>query len=647
MQPIWEPSQQAIEAANLTQFKDKIAHKYSIHLSSYEDLYTWSVEHIECFWQEIWDFCGVLSSHQGEKTLERHPEIEKSLFFPQSLLNYAENLLRPRPHNQETIVFWSENQEVKRLTFQEVQHAVSCLAAHLKSLKINPGDRVAGFLPNIPETIIAMLATASIGAIWTSCSPDFGVQGVVDRFGQTEPKVLFAVDGYYYQGKLFDTRAKVETIVSQLPNLEHVVIIPFAQLTSPNLNRPSTLYSSILDQETPPLNFIQVPFNHPLFILYSSGTTGVPKCIIHGHGGTLLQHLKEHQLHCDIKKGDRVFYFTTCGWMMWNWLASCLASEATVVLYEGAPLYPDPDALFKMVEEEKISLFGVSAKYIDSLRKTNYNPPYNLSSLRMICSTGSPLVSENYDYIYSQLSLDLCLSSMSGGTDIISCFILGNPTGPVWPGELQARGLGLKIEVFDEDGHSIKHQKGELVCTAPFPSMPVGFWNDPTGEKYRNAYFNDFPNVWSHRDYVELTPHNGMIIYGRSDSTLNPGGVRIGTSEIYRQVSLIPDILESVVIGQEWESDVRVILFVKLKPNLTLDDSLKEEIKNIIKNGTTARHVPKKIIQVHDIPHTLTGKIVELAVSDVIHGRPVKNKEALANPEALDYFGNIPDLKTT
>jgi acetoacetyl-CoA synthetase len=569
-------------------------------------------------------------------------------WFPQARLNFAENLLRRRDADT-AIVFWGENKVRRRLTFAEVYDQVSQLAQALRAMGVTPGDRVAGFLPNMPEAPIGMLAASSIGAIWSSCSPDFGVQGVLDRFGQIQPKVLLCVDGYYYAGKTIDTLGRIEEIARQLPALEKVVVVPYiaAEPQIGSIPKAAHLADFLAPFRPRDMAFERLPFDHPLAILYSSGTTGVPKCIVHGAGGTLLQHLKEHQLHTDLKRGDRLFYFTTCGWMMWNWLVSGLASGATLLLYDGSPFYPDASVLFDLADAEGMNVFGTSAKYIDALSKLDWRPQqtHRLADLRTMTSTGSPLSPESFEYVYASVKGDLLLSSISGGTDIVSCFVLGSPWLPVWKGEIQCRGFGLKVEVYDDEGKPVVGQKGELVCSAPFPSMPVGFWNDPDGAKYHDAYFAKFPGVWCHGDYMEITPRGSAIIYGRSDAVLNPGGVRIGTAEIYRQVEQLPEVVESLVIGQDWERDVRVVLFVRLREGVALDEALVKKIKLQIRNNTTPRHVPAKIIQVADIPRTKSGKIVELAVRNVVHGRPVKNREALANPEALDLFRGLPDLQ--
>jgi acetoacetyl-CoA synthetase len=649
MGPLWRPSQEAIEHTNLWQFLKKLNARYNTDFTSYEQLYDWSIQHIPEFWNFLWDFSGLISTKKGEKVLVPSFLMEKSQFFPQARLNYAENILKDSS-TRPSITFWGEDKVKRTLTFDALKEQVAAIQEALEAWGIKKGDRVVGFMPNIPETIVAMLATVSLGAIWSSCSPDFGLQGIIDRFGQIMPKVLFSADGYYYAGHWYSSVEKIRQVKPHLSSLLKTVIVPYdGRDLKEELNSQEISYNTLTQKKTSkPLIYKQVPFNHPLFIMYSSGTTGVPKCIVHGHGGTLIQHLKEHQLHCDIRPGDRVFYFTTCGWMMWNWLVSALASQAHLMLFDGSPFYPEAGFLFKYAEAERFTLFGTSAKYIDSLHKQGIKPRdnYELSSLRLITSTGSPLSPESFDYVYEAVSPDICLSSISGGTDIISCFALGNPIGPVWRGELQARGLGLKVEVFDEQGHSLQQQKGELVCTAPFPSMPVGFWNDPTGERYHDTYFSRFPNIWYHGDYVELTEHQGLIIYGRSDSTLNPGGVRIGTAEIYRQVQHIQEILECIAIGQEYQGDIRIILFVHLREGLVLTSSLIDKIKRQIRGNTTPRHVPSLILQIQDIPRTLNGKLAERAVTEVIHGRTVKNKEALANPMALKLYEILEELKS-
>ena len=569
-------------------------------------------------------------------------------FFPDARLNFAENLLRKRDASP-AMIFRGEDKVRRTLSWAEVYEAVSKLAGALRARGVKPGDRIAAYMPNLPETAIAMMATASVGAIFSSCSPDFGAQGVLDRFGQIEPRFLISADGYFYNGKAFSSLDKLPAILEGLPSVEAAIVAPYVEQRADisGVKRAVHWADFVADQKGGDIAFERLPFNHPLYIMYSSGTTGVPKCIVHGAGGTLIQHLKEHKLHCDIKPGDRLFYFTTCGWMMWNWLITGLASEATLMLYDGSPFHPSGNALFDFADDEKMTVFGTSAKFIDAVAKAGLEPirTHDLGSVRLMTSTGSPLVPESFDYVYRGIKKDIHLASISGGTDIISCFVLGNPIGPVWRGEIQARGLGLAVESYDDDGKPVRGDRGELVCTKPFPSMPVGFWNDPDGKKYHEAYFDRFPGIWCHGDFVEITEHDGVIIYGRSDALLKPGGVRIGTAEIYRQVEQLPEVLESLVIGQDWDGDVRVVLFVRLRDDVTLDDRLVDRIKKQIRANTTPRHVPARVLQVADIPRTKSGKIVELAVRNVVHGRPVKNREALANPEALDLYRDRPELK--
>lgn len=649
MRPLWSPTAAQITDANMTAFMSHIRRTYGQKLNTYDELYHWSVEDPDKFWKATWQFCHISAGLQGSTVIENREEMEHARFFPQSRLNYAENLLQQRGPS-DALVFWGENKVKQRLTHDELRQRVAELAGALRELGIQEGDRIAGIVPNAPEAVIAMLAASSIGAVWSSCSPDFGVQGVLDRFSQIEPKVIFAADGYYYGGKTFDVTQKLKTIVDQLPTVRKTVIWSYAggDLSPGELPHGIHWNDFVAGHQNDRLEFEQLPFNHPLFVMFSSGTTGKPKCIVHGAGGTLLEHKKELILHSDVKPGDRVFYFTTCGWMMWNWLVSSLACGATLLLYDGSPFQPDGNILFDYADAENMTLFGASAKYIDAVAKAGLSPikTHKLKSVRVMTSTGSPLVPESFDFVYEHIKKDLCLASISGGTDIIGCFALGNPISPVWRGELQTRSLGMAVNVFDENGHPIRQEKGELVCTAPFPSMPIGFWNDDDGQKYHNAYFDRFPNIWCHGDFVELTEHDGMIIYGRSDAVLNPGGIRIGTAEIYRQVEQIQEVLESIAVGQDWDGDVRVVLFVKLRPGLELDEDLETRIRQIIRQNASPRHVPSKIIQVSDIPRTRSGKIVELAVREVIHDRPVKNLEALANPEALDLYKNLDELKT-
>jgi acetoacetyl-CoA synthetase len=549
----------------------------------------------------------------------------------------------------DAIVFWGEDKVKRRISHAELHDRVSRLAQHLRALGLMPGDRVAGFVPNAPEAVIGALAAAAIGCIWSSCSPDFGVQGVLDRFGQIEPKVLIAVDGYHYAGKRIDIRSKVVAVAQGIPGLRRTVLVPFLDpAADPGPIAGATLYADYLRPDAPPLAFVQLPFDHPVYILYSSGTTGKPKAIVHGAGGTLLQHIKEHRLHCDTRPGDRVFYFTTCGWMMWNWLVGGLAVEETLIPFDGSPFHPKADVLWEMAERERVDIFGTSAKYIDACKKAGLEPArtHGLKRLRAILSTGSPLVPESFDYVYESIKPDVQLSSISGGTDIVSCFVLGNPAGPVRRGEIQMRGLGLAVDVWDDQGRPMRGGKGELVCTRPFPCMPVKFWNDPDGARYRDSYFARFLGVWCHGDFAELTESGGIIIHGRSDAVLNPGGVRIGTAEIYRQVEQIPEIQEAICVGQNWHGDVRVVLFLRLAEGVRLDEALEKRIKTQIRSNCTPRHVPAKILQIEDIPRTRSGKISEIAVRDVIHGRPVKNTEALANPEALELYANLEALRS-
>lgn len=649
MQPLWQPTDEQISHANVTAFARQIESEFGVSLPDYDSLYQWSINEPALFWRSVWSFTKVIAASQGDQVVTDAERMPGAQWFPGARLNYAENLLRQRG-DEAAIVFWGEDKVRRQVSRDELYGEVSRLAQALRDLGVRPGDRVAGFMPNMPETIIAMLAAASIGAVWSSCSPDFGVRGVVDRFGQIEPIVLFSSDGYFYNGKWIDSLSIVNEIVRELPSLERVIIAPYSEAKDvPGQSElMRTLEEVVAPYRAKEIEFEHLPFSHPLFIMFSSGTTGIPKCIVHSAGGTLLQHLKEHQLHADIKPGDRLFYFTTCGWMMWNWLVSGLASEAALLLYDGSPFYPDGNILFDYAETEAMTHFGTSAKYIDAVNKAGLKPTttHNLASVRIMLSTGSPLAPESFEFVYQAVKQDLCLSSISGGTDIISCFALGCPVLPVWRGELQCRGLGMRVEVYNDAGEPVTEEKGELVCTAPFPSMPLGFWNDPDNKKYHAAYFERFPGVWCHGDYVELTRRGGLIVYGRSDAVLNPGGVRIGTAEIYRQVETLDEVIESVVIGQDWEGDVRVVLFVQLRDGLSLDEALIKKIRHRIRTNTTPRHVPARVIQVGDIPHTKSGKVVELAVRNVVHGKPVQNEEALANPEALAFFADLEELES-
>ena len=641
MTVVWTPSQDQILNSNLKRFENFVSRKLGKEFKSYQELHEFSISTPE-FWRLLIEYFEVIGDWQGP--VYEGENIITAKWFPKSRLNFAENMLKNR--SQDTaLVFRCENRIFENVTFIELYDQVSKVAQHLRALGVKKGDRVAGFLPNFIGSIVAMLATVSVGAIWSSCSPDFGEQGVIDRFGQIEPKVLFCVDGYFYNGKSHNCLRKIKSFSAKLPTVKQVVMFDYASLDKISIKN-SISYNEILDNYNPKkIEFKRVDFDHPLYIMYSSGTTGVPKCIVHGHGGTLLQHLKEHQLHTNISLGDRVFYFTTCSWMMWNWLVSALATQATIMLYDGSPSYPDDTVLWRFANDEQFTHFGTSAKYIETLMKNNVKPRTNfkLKNLKTICSTGSPLSPESYDFIYKNIG-PVHLASISGGTDIVSCFVLGIPTLPVRRGEIQGPGLGMAVEIWNDTGKVKRGIRGELVCTKPFPSRPVKFWNDADRKKYYLAYFDRFEDVWAHGDFAEQTLDSGYIIHGRSDATLNPGGVRIGTAEIYRQVDRVDEVLESIVIGQTWENDIRIILFVKLKKGINLQETLVNTIKETIKYNCTVRHVPSKILQVNDIPRTKSGKIVEIPVRDIVDGKEVKNKEALANPESLDFFKDRPEL---
>ncbi|KZB68166.1 acetoacetyl-CoA synthetase [Thalassospira lucentensis] len=646
---LWQPSPTRVENANVTRFRNWVNEKHSLKLDSFHALYDWSVTRKEDFWPAIIDYAGLKAESWGDTVLVDGDKMPGAKFFPDARLNFAENLL-VRDDHTDALVFWGEDKVKTRISWCDLNIAVSKFSQALRAEGITKGDRVCGYMPNMIETVIAMLGTAAIGATWSSASPDFGVQGVVDRFGQIEPKLMITVDGYHYNGKSHDIREKVRDVIDRIPSIQKVVIVKYAfdGTNTTGIRGGISCDDFLAPFRAEKIAFEQVEFNHPLYVMFSSGTTGKPKCIVHGAGGTLLKQVSEHVLHCDVVPGDRVFYFTTCGWMMWNWLMGGLAAGATLLLYDGSPFYPSGNILFDYADAEGMTLFGTSAKYIDALAKAELKPreTHNLSTVRAMTSTGSPLAPESFDYVYRDIKPDIHLASISGGTDILGCFVLACPVLPVKRGIIQTRALGLAVDVFDDDGKSIRNEKGELVCTAPFPSMPIGFWNDPDGSRYKDAYFNRFDNIWCHGDYVELDDDGGMVIYGRSDATLNPGGVRIGTAEIYRQVEKLPEIQESIVIGQEWDNDVRVVLFVVLREKYQLDELLIHRIRKQIRNNCTPRHVPAKIIAVADIPRTKSGKITELAVRDVVHGRPVKNQEALANPTALELFSNLPELRS-
>jgi acetoacetyl-CoA synthetase len=648
-QPLWRPSPESIARHPLTRFTALAASRTGRTFAGYESLHAWSVADPAAFWDLVWDF-GEVIGDKGGRLLVDADKMPGARFFPDGALNFAENLLR-RNDETDALVFWGEDRVRRRLSWRRLGELVSVLQQAFRALGIEPGDRVAAMLPNVPEAIAAMLATASLGAVWSSASPDFGPRGVLDRFGQIKPKLFIACDGYYYAGKTIRIEDKLKEIVPALPSVANVLIVPYlgeAESVAAALPRAVTLDAAVAPFAPRPLTFARMPFGHPLYILFSSGTTGMPKCIVHSAGGALLKHIEEHALQNGNGPGDRVFYFTTCGWMMWNWLASGLAVGATLLLYDGSPFHPSGNVLFDFAAAERMTMFGTSAKFIDGLRKAGLRPidTHDLSSVRLLTSTGSPLAPESFDFVYEAIGSDFPLVSMSGGTDIMGCFVGGVPTWPVWRGELQGPHLGMAMDVFDENGRPLGAGKGELVCTRPFPSMPVGFWNDPGGARYRAAYYERFPGIWCHGDFAEWTEHGGMVIHGRSDTTLNPGGVRIGTAEIYAQVERIPEVIEALAIGQDWDNDVRIVLFVRLADGAVLDDALADRIRKIIRSGASPRHVPARIVAVADIPRTKSGKIVELAVREVVHGRAVKNSEALANPEALDLFRDLPALQS-
>ena len=648
-EPLWRPAPERVAASRMDAFRRFINQRHDLALADSAELHQWSVSAVDAFWQAVADFFAVDFSTPPQRVLDNPDAMPGAQWFAGAELNFAAHLLRRRDDHP-ALVAISEDGQREQLSYAELAARVAGLQQHLLALGVQPGDRVAALMPNTWQTVVGMLAAASIGAVWSSCSPDFGAQGVVDRFGQIEPRVLIACSGYRYAGKQLDMSGKLAEILPQLGGLQQLIIVPYGGVEPCLAEFASVVSTAHWDDVSQPAGspaFTALPFAQPLYILYSSGTTGVPKCIVHGAGGTLLQHLKEHGLHTDLGSEDVLFYFTTCGWMMWNWLVSGLALGATLVLYDGSPFEPSAERLIDLIDEENISVFGTSAKYLAALEKAGVEPhrSHQLSRLKAVLSTGSPLAHEGFDYVYRCFKPDLCLSSISGGTDIVSCFALGNPTAPVWRGELQCKGLGMAVEVWDDEGQRLAEGKGELVCSKPFPSMPLGFWKDEDGSRFRAAYFERFPGVWAHGDYAEETPHGGLIIHGRSDAVLNPGGVRIGTAEIYRQVEKVEAVLESLAIGQQWQGDVRVVLFVRLREGMELDAALEAEIRQVIRANATPRHVPAKIIAVSDIPRTRSGKIVELAVRNVVHGLPVKNTDALANPEALALFRDLPGLQ--
>ena len=647
-EPLWSPGPVRRQTANIRRFIDLARTELDPGIVDYPGLHAYSLVHPREFWRAVWDFCGIVGT-PGTVVLENRGQMPGARWFPQARLNFAENLLRHRD-DKPAIIFKSETGQAAHYSFSELYSNVAKTAAAMRASGVVSGDRVAGYLPNLPEAVIAMLAATSIGAIWSSCSPDFGIDGVVDRLGQIKPKLLFCAAAYTYNGKTHDCLDKVRKIVRAIPSIEQTVVVPYASPEA-KISRVAgaVWFPDFIDNTAEEITFEVLPFDHPVYILYSSGTTGIPKCITHGAGGTLIQHLKELVLHTNLRRSDRLCYFTTCGWMMWNWMVSCLAVGTTVVLYEGSPFYPSPRAMFDLIDDLGITVFGTGAKAIAAWEKAGLKPreTHQLNSLVTLLSTGSPLAPESFEYVYREIKQNLCLSSIAGGTDIVSCFMCGCPLLPVWAGELQCAGLGMAVEILREDGSTADiGETGELCCTRPFPAMPVCFWGDEDGSKYRAAYFEKFPGTWAHGDFVAKTEHGGYVIEGRSDATLNPGGVRIGTSEIYRQVECLPEVLESLCIGQQWDNDERVILFVKLREGTGLDDPLRDRIKKTIRNNTTPRHVPAKIIQVADIPRTISGKIVELAVRNIVHGRAVANTDALANPESLDLFRDLPELQS-
>jgi len=652
-EPIWTPTHAQVEATNMYRFMQHVNEKLGLLIDTYDKLWHWSVAEISDFWAEVWEFVGIEGSSPFAKVIDDPKKMPGAKWFEGARLNFAANLLCAGKDDQIAIIFRGEAMtESRRITYAELRNEVAIVAAGLRARGVTAGDRVVGFMPNVPETIVAMLAAASIGAIWSSCSPDFGIKGVLDRFARLEPKVLFCADGYSYNGKTFDSLEKVAGIFAELTSHPDVVVVPYTRDRADLSALPNAVhyedFKKGVGEAVPALEFEQLPFDHPIYIMFSSGTTGLPKCIVQSAGGVLMNQLKEQVLHVDLKPADHIFYFTTCGWMMWNWLVSALGVGTTVVLFDGSPFYPNPSALWQLAQDEKVSVFGTSAKYLAALEKEGVRPgrEFDLSNLRAVLSTGSPLSEELFEFVYRDIKDDLLLASISGGTDLNGCFAGGNPMGPVYRGELQCRQLGMDVHSFDECGKPVIGQKGELVCTSAFPSMPIYFWDDEDGSKYREAYFAEYPGIWRHGDFIEINERGGVKIFGRSDATLNPGGVRIGTAEIYRQIESMNEILDSIVIGQDWdEDDVRVVLFVKMREGFELDDELRGRIRKLVRTNCSPRHVPAKIIQVADIPYTISGKKVELAVRKVVHGEEVKNRDALANPESLECYNDLEELK--
>jgi len=644
---LWSPPEERVLKSHMYAFMQEVNKRHNKNFKEYQELWEWSVENIPEFWATVWDFVDILASEPYSQVVDDPQKMPGAKWFIGAKLNFAKNLLR-RADQKTALIFKGEGQPIREVSYKELYSTVSRLSQALKDLGVTPGDRVVGFMPNMPETTMGMLAATSLGAIWSSCSPDFGIKGVMDRFGQIKPKVLIAADGYFFKGKRFDSIERIKEFTKQLPSLERVILVPYTEMPSTMDFPKAVLFEDIIKPyKEMPIDFVELPFEHPLYIMYSSGTTGLPKCMVQSAGGILINHKKELMLHVDLKPEDVIFYYTTCGWMMWNWLMSSLSVGATLVLYDGNPFQPGPEALWELTEEAKISIFGTSAGYISALMASGLKPKerFGLKSLKTILSTGSPLSAEGFEFVYDSIKSDVHLASISGGTDLNGCFVGGNPMAPVYAGEIQCRCLGMKVFAYDENGKPIYNKQGELVCTAAFPSMPIYFWDDPDNKKYHSAYFDVYPNIWRHGDFIEINDRGGVIIYGRSDATLNPGGVRIGTAEIYRLVEQLPEIEDSIVVGQDWKNDVRVILFVKMAPGFKLNQEIKDKIRKTLRENASPRHVPAKIIEIPDIPYTLNMKKVELAVKKVIHGQPVLNKDALRNPECLDYYLDLPELK--